>query len=101
MGLRESRGEVSRQINCFDFQLEWFRNRKNTSFYRNFGRNRPIEKIDGYDETVHRGPFQLSHSCPIEKIDGYDETVHRGPFQLSHSRPILMDGLDDPRRWTL
>ena len=56
-GLREMRGEVSRQINCFDFQLEWFTIRKNPLFYRAFGRNRPIETIDGYDETVHRGPF--------------------------------------------
>ena len=78
MGSRETRGEVSREINCFDFQLEWFRIRKNTSFYRDFGCNRPIETIDGYDGTFHRGPFQISRS-----------------------RLILMDGLDDPRRWTL
>ena len=30
-----------------------------------FGRNRPIETIDGYDGTVHRGPFQKSRSRPI------------------------------------
>ena len=58
MGSRDSRGEVSKQINCFDFQLECFTNQKNMSFYRAFGRNRPIETIDGYDGTVHRGPFQ-------------------------------------------
>ena len=45
-----------------------------TQFYRVFGRNRPIETIDGYDGTVHRGPFQ---TC-------------RG-------RPISTNGLDDPR----
>ena len=45
-----------------------------TSFYSVFGRNRPIISIDGYDEMVHRGPFQLSRS-----------------------RLISMDGLDDPR----
>ena len=28
------------------------------SFYRVFGHNRPIKMIDGYDETVHRGPFR-------------------------------------------
>ena len=44
---------------------------KNTSFYSNFGLNRPI--------------------------DGYDEMVHRGPIQLSRSRPISIDGPDDPR----
>ena len=47
-------------------------NRKNTLFYRVFGRN-----------------------CPIETIDRYDETIHRGPFQLSRSRRILMDGPDE------
>ena len=39
--------------------------------YRVFGRNRPIETIDGYDGTVHRGPFQLSRSRLIS-IDGLD-----------------------------
>ena len=43
------------------------------SFYSTFGRNRPIVSIDGYDGTVHRGPFQ---TC-------------RG-------RLILTNGLDDP-----
>ena len=71
MGLRETRGEVSRQINCFDFQLEWFTIRKNTSFYRNFGCNRPIQTIDGYDETVHCGPFQKYRGRWIS-IDGLD-----------------------------
>ena len=71
MRSRETRGEVSRQINLFDFQLECFRIRKNTSFYRDFGRNRLIETIDGYDGTVHRGPFQLSRSRLI-LIDGLD-----------------------------
>ena len=41
------------------------RSSKNTSFYSTFGRNCPIEMIDDYDETVHRGTFQLSRSCPI------------------------------------
>ena len=54
MRSRETRGEVSRQINKINFQLEWFEHRKNPSFYTDFGRNRPI---DGYNETVHRGPF--------------------------------------------
>ena len=57
MGSRDSSGEVSKQINCFDFQLEWFIIRKNP-FFIGFGRNRPIKTIDGYDETVHRGSFQ-------------------------------------------
>ena len=33
--------------------------------YTTFGRNRPIETIDGYDETVHRGPFRI---CRISRI---------------------------------
>ena len=72
MGSRETRGEVSKQINCFDFQLECFRPLKNILFYSTFGRNRPIETIDGYDGTVHRGPFQLSSSRPMV-MDGPDE----------------------------
>ena len=54
-------------------QLGCLQMMKNILFYRAFGRNRPIVSIDGYDGTVHRGPFRLS----------------RG-------RPILMNGLDDP-----
>ena len=42
------------------------------SFYRAFRRKRPIETIDGYDGTVHRGPFQLSHNRPI-LMDGPNE----------------------------
>ena len=33
-------------------------------------------------------------NCPIVSIDGYDETVHRGPFRLSRDRRIVMDGHD-------
>ena len=36
-----------------------------------FGRNRPIVSIDGYDETVHRGPFQISRGRRIV-MDGHD-----------------------------
>ena len=61
MGLREMRGEGSRQTNCFDFHLEWFTIRKNPLFYRAFGRSRQIETIDGYDETVHCGLFWKYH----------------------------------------
>ena len=54
MKSRDSRGEVSKQINCFDFQLECLQSLKNMSFYSVFGRNRLIVSIDGYDGTVHR-----------------------------------------------
>ena len=57
MESRDSRREVSKQINWIDFYLKCLTNQKNISFYRVFGCNRPIETIDGYDETVHRGPF--------------------------------------------
>ena len=63
MGLRERRGEVSRQINFFDFQLKCFRISKNMPFYSTFGRNRPIKMINGYDETVHDRPFQKYRGC--------------------------------------
>ena len=68
------RGEVSKQINFFDFQLEWFTIRKNTSFYKNFGHNRPIKTIDGYDETIHRGSFQKYRGRWIS-IDGLDAAI--------------------------
>ena len=45
--------------------FECLQRTKNTSFYSVFGRNRPIVSIDGYDETVHRGPFQLSRDRRI------------------------------------
>ena len=44
---------------------------KNRAFYRAKFRNRLIVSIDGYDETVHRGPFQLSHDRRIV-MDGHD-----------------------------
>ena len=44
---------------------------KNKSFYRAFDRNRSIETIDGYDGTVPRGPFRLSHGRPI-LMNGWD-----------------------------
>ena len=72
MESRDSRRELSKQINWVDFYLKCFTNRKNISFYRVFGRNRLIETIDGYDETVHRGPFRLYHSRQIV-MEGPDE----------------------------
>ena len=50
---------MSKQINWIDFFLKCFRNRKNISIYTSFWRDRPMVLINGYDETVHRGPFQL------------------------------------------
>ena len=44
------------------------------SFYRVFGCNRPIETIDGYDVTVHRGPFRLSRNHRI-LMEGQDKAI--------------------------
>ena len=44
------------------------RTSKNTSIYKDFGRNRPIETIDGYDGTVHRGTVSVK-SPPLD-LDG-------------------------------
>ena len=72
MELRDSRREVSKQINLLDFKLEYLQIGRTCLIYRIFGRNRPIKMIDVYDGTVHRGPFQLSRSRPI-LMDGPDE----------------------------
>ena len=65
---------MSKQINWIDFYLECIKNRKNISFYRVFGHNRMIKMIDGYDETVHRGPFRLYCSRQIV-MEGPNEAV--------------------------
>ena len=54
--------------------LRMLTNVKNTSFYRAKFRNRPIVLINGYDGTVHRGPFQKYCSRPIA-MDGSDVIV--------------------------
>ena len=51
MESRETRGMVSRQFNFIERQLECLQMSKNKSCYSNFGRNRLIVLIDGYDET--------------------------------------------------
>ena len=71
MESREMRGSVSRQVNLIEIQLEYIHRRRTSLFKGNLGGNRPIVSIDGYDETVHNGPFQLIPSRPIS-IDGSD-----------------------------
>ena len=73
MESRETRERVSRQFNWIEISTRMLRTLEEHSIYTKFGRNRSIETIDGYDGTVHRGPF-----C------------------LSRGRPIPMNGLDDP-----
>ena len=46
---------MSKQIKLLDLQSS-----KIISLYRLIGCNHLIVSIDGYDGTVHRGPFQLS-----------------------------------------
>ena len=65
MESREMRRMVSRQLNWIEIQLGCLQMSKNISLYRAFDRNRPIKTIDGYDETVHRGPFRI---CRIRWI---------------------------------
>ena len=74
MESRDSRREVSKQINCFDFQLECLQSSKNISLYRYLGVTVRSKMIDGYDEMVHRGPFQKYRSRPIV-MDGPDAVV--------------------------
>ena len=76
--MEEEHSEIERneRERCLDSQLlesqtRMLKNMKNTSFYRRKFRNRLIKTIDGYDETVHRGPFQLSRDRRIA-IDGHD-----------------------------
>ena len=76
--LKEEEEELERneRIGVYTSQFAWNLTRmhtsvKNNSIYTKFGRNRPIVSIDGYDETVHRGPFWLSRGRRIV-MDGHD-----------------------------
>ena len=70
-----------------EYIQEYLTKSKNALFYRVFGRNRPIETIDGYDETVHRGPFQKyrGHWISIDGLDAaldlrYKTPLNRAPW---------------------
>ena len=65
------RERVSRQLNWIEISTRMLTFVKNKSIYWAFDRNRPIKTIDGYDETVHRGPFRLSRDRQIV-MDGHD-----------------------------
>ena len=45
--------------------------------------------------------FEIFENDRAVSIDGYDETVHRGPFRKYRSRRIAMDGPDVIVRETL
>ena len=63
---------------------------KKKSFYRASFRNRPIISINGYDGTVHRGPFQKYRSLLIV-MDGPDATVRDAFIKRLQSRPLDLD----------
>ena len=63
---------------------------KNRAFYRAKFRNRPIVSIDGYDGTVHRGPFRKYRSRPIV-MDSPDATVRDAFIKRLQSRPLDLD----------
>ena len=71
MESRETSGMVSRQFNFIEIQLECIHRRRTRLFKLNLGVTVRSKRSDGYDETVHRGPFRLSPSRPIW-IDGSD-----------------------------
>ena len=72
---------MSKQINWIDFKLECLQIRRTCLIYKLFGRNRPIETIDSYDGTVHRGPFQKFLGRWIW-MDGPDEA-----FEMRYKTP--------------
>ena len=66
MESRETRERVSRQLNWIEISTRMLRIVKNTSFYRLFGHNRPIETINGYDETSTMDRFRKCRDPRIE-----------------------------------
>ena len=74
MESRETRGMVSRQLNLIEIQLEYLTIAKNSSFYSNFGCNRLIVSIDGYDETSMMDRFRKCRGRPI-LINGPDASA--------------------------
>ena len=68
---RETRERGVLIVNWIESQTRMLKNVKNMPFYRAKIRNRPIKTTDHYDETVHRGSFQLSRDCWIV-INGHD-----------------------------
>ena len=67
LSLEEDRIKMFKRFGVLtdQFALKCFTNRKNSSFYRDFGRNRAIELINDFDETVHHEPLRLSPVCWI------------------------------------
>ena len=57
MESRETREKVSRQFNWIEISTRMLTNVEEQVFYKAFDHNCPIKTIDGYHDTVHRGPF--------------------------------------------
>ena len=66
MESRETSGMVYRQFNLLEISTRMLTNVKNTSFYRGFDRNRPIETIDGYDKRSMMDRFPKCRDRRIE-----------------------------------
>ena len=70
------------------------------SFYKVFGHNRLIEIIDGYDGTVHHGPFFKNVAAIGSWMERLDEA-----FDMRYKTPSIAslesrsDGQDAPRRF--
>ena len=62
------RERVSRQLNWIEISTRMLRMTKNIEFYRVFDRNRPIERINGYDK---RSTMDRFRKCRVRQI--FDE----------------------------
>ena len=81
--MKEEEEELERneREGCLDSQLDWNLTRmltivKKESFYMASFRNRPLVLIDGYDGTVHRGPFWINYDRPIV-MKGSDQSIEK------------------------
>ena len=65
---------VSKQINWIDLLSNALEIRRTSLFIQILGVTVRLFLINCYDETVHRGPFQLYRSRPIS-MEGPDESM--------------------------
>ena len=96
---RETRERVSRKFNWIEISTRMLRTSEEHSIYTKFGCYRPIETIDIYDGTVHRGPFCLSRGSPIP-MNGLDDPAQLIVIKRLGCRPWIAIGRlrCDPRR---
>ena len=84
------RERVSRQFSWIEISTRMLTNDEEQAFYRASFRNRPIVSMNGYDGTVHRGPFRKYRSRPIV-MDGPDATVRDAFVKRLQSCPLDLD----------